>query len=175
MTSNSLKSQRDVILLRAGRVCLTRPLRFNEAWQQVIFLVSHEPEMYSMYSKIRSMFRFLLCSACCKHGLPIKNSSKKKAVITVGDERQKCLCLLHVSLQVRGAILLSINISFFVRSARPGNKTSIVSNWQNFLPSAAAAANQGPDLRNRAGSLWQPLHFVSFALFTPSSLLLSGR
>lgn len=31
-----------------------------------------------------------------------------------------------------------------VRTAWPGNKTSIVSNWQNFLPSAMALAYQKP-------------------------------
>lgn len=48
-----------------------------------------------------------------------------------------------------------------VRTAWPGNKTSIVSNWQNFLPSAVAAANQRPAWWNRARSPWQPLHSTS--------------
>lgn len=32
-----------------------------------------------------------------------------------------------------------------VRTAWPGNKTSIVSNWQKLLPPVVAAANQRPD------------------------------
>lgn len=57
-----------------------------------------------------------------------------------------------------------------VRTAWPGNKTSIVSNWQNFLPSAVAAANQRPAWWNAARSLWQPLLSISFTLLTPSSV-----
>lgn len=43
----------------------------------------------------------------------------------------------------RGAILLPINFRFLLRSAWPGNKTSIVSNWQNFLPFSCICGQSG--------------------------------
>lgn len=64
----------------------------------------------------------------------------KKEVIWL-PEHKWCVRAFSVKespFQTRGVVLWPLN----VRTAWLGNKISIVSNWQNFLPSVVASANQ---------------------------------
>lgn len=71
------------------------------------------------------------------------------------------LFFLSVTFSNLRSNLVANKCQLCVRTAWPGNKTSIVSNWQNFLPSAVVAANQRPAWWNSARSPWQPLHSTS--------------
>lgn len=138
--SNSLKSQRDVIILKAGRVCLRRLLRFNKAWQHDSYVT--QPEMYSAHGKIRSTFWLFLSSVYCKHSLYIFQI--RRLIFTVSKALRwevstvKVFCPATISFcwiieaqasfcqvspfQTWRAILLPINVSFLSGQLGPATK-----------------------------------------------------